>query len=127
METAFHEQREHFPPSFHILPFSTEAWLLQQLCLHQQRQKVRLFWEIGATIRPRGWRVWAAGDCASSVFGFNLFLLLQKVEHSLKNKPKRGRACALKVLKPLSQVGYFFPLGCSVRMSVGPLSLQKQS
>lgn len=28
--------------------------------------------------------MWAAGDCFSSVFGFVLLLLFQKVEHTLK-------------------------------------------
>ena len=32
--------------------------------------------------------VWAAWDCFSSVFGFVLFLLFQKVEHTLKEKKK---------------------------------------
>lgn len=33
--------------------------------------------------------VWAAWDCFSSVFGFVLFLLFQKVEHTLKEKKKK--------------------------------------
>lgn len=35
--------------------------------------------------------VWAAWDCFSSVFGFVLFLLFQKVEHTLKEKKKNQR------------------------------------
>lgn len=33
--------------------------------------------------------VWAAWDCFSSVFGFVLFLLFQKVEHTLKKRNQR--------------------------------------
>lgn len=35
--------------------------------------------------------VWAAWDCFSSVFGFVLFLLFQKVEHTLKEKKKKNQ------------------------------------
>lgn len=67
--------------------------------------------------------VWAAWDCFSSVFGFVLFLLFQKVEHTLKEKNKtkgRREKKALKTLKPLSCVNYFFPLNCSVNIQMGP-------
>lgn len=45
--------------------------------------------------------VWAAGDCFSSVFGLVLFLLFQKVEHTLKRNQKKKKK-PLKTLKPLS-------------------------
>lgn len=60
--------------------------------------------------------VWAAGDCFSSVFGLVLFLLFQKVEHTLKTNQREGGEKALKTLKPLSCVNCFFPLNCSVNI-----------
>lgn len=64
--------------------------------------------------------MWAAWDCFSSVFGFVLFLLFQKVEHTLKKETKgeEGKK-GFKDPQTLSCVNYFFPLSCSVNIQVG--------
>lgn len=105
------------PPS--TSQFFTKSWLLQQLRLHQKGQKVQLCWAMAEKIRP--WScVWAAGDCFPSVFGFVLFLLSQKVEHTLKT----NQIESFRDPNPLSQVNSFFPLSCSVVLC-GPLCPNK--